>query len=70
MTIHSTSPAFKQNAHNALADKQLQQALGNVRAGFIDKRTQAADRLPEFESLRDSARDIKTHVLAHLDLYL
>ena len=70
MTIHSTSPAFKQNAHNALADKQLQQALGNVRAGFIDKRTQAADRLPEFEALRDSARDIKTHVLAHLDLYL
>ena len=70
MTIHSTSPAFKQNAHNALGDKQLQQALGNVRAGFIDKRTQAADRLPEFEALRDSARDIKNHVLAHLDLYL
>ncbi len=70
MTIHSTSPAFKQNAHNALADKQLQQALGNVRAGFIDKRTQAAERLPEFEALRDSARDIKNHVLAHLDLYL
>ncbi len=70
MTIHSTSPAFKQNAHNALADTQLQQALGNVRAGFIDKRTQAAGRLPEFEALRDSARDIKNHVLAHLDLYL
>jgi len=70
MTIHSTSPAFKRNAHNALADKQLQQALGNVRAGFIDKRTQAAERLPEFEALRDSARDIKNHVLAHLDLYL
>ncbi len=65
-----TSPAFKQNAHDALADKQLQQALGNVRAGFIDKRAQAADRLPEFEALRDSARDIKNHVLAHLDLYL
>jgi len=70
VTIHATSPAFKQNAHNALADKQLQQALGNVRAGFIDKRTQAAERLPEFEALRDSARDIKNHVLAHLDLYL
>ncbi len=65
-----TSPAFKQNAHDALGDKQLQQALGNVRAGFIDKRAQAADRLPEFEALRDSARDIKDHVLAHLDLYL
>ena len=65
-----TSPAFKQNAHDALADKQLQQALANVRAGFIDKRAQTAARLPEFEELRDSARDIKNHVLAHLDLYL
>jgi L-lactate dehydrogenase complex protein LldF len=27
-------------------------------------------RLPEFEALRDSARDIKNHALAHLDLYL
>ena len=27
-------------------------------------------RLPEFEALRDSARDIKDHTLAHLDLYL
>ena len=30
----------------------------------------AADRLPEFEALRDSARDIKNHTLDHLDLYL
>jgi L-lactate dehydrogenase complex protein LldF len=27
-------------------------------------------QLPEFEALRDSARDIKNHTLAHLDLYL
>ena len=26
--------------------------------------------LPEFESIRDAARDIKNHTLAHLDLYL
>ena len=70
MTVHSTSPQFKANAHNALGDKQLQKALGNVRAGFIDKRAKAAGKLPEFEALRDSARDIKNHVLAHLDLYL
>ena len=70
MSAHLTSPAFKANAHRALADTQLQKALGNVRAGFIDKRAAAAARLPEFEALRDSARDIKNHVLAHLDLYL
>jgi L-lactate dehydrogenase complex protein LldF len=65
-----TSPAFKQNSAAALADGQLQKALGNVRAGFIDKRRKAIDALPEFDRLRDSARDIKDHTLAHLDLYL
>jgi L-lactate dehydrogenase complex protein LldF len=71
MTIHApTSPAFKQNAHRALNDPALQRALGNVETGFIAKRKKAADKLPEFEALRDSARDIKNHTLAHLDLYL
>ncbi|MFC1456657.1 LutB/LldF family L-lactate oxidation iron-sulfur protein [Microvirga arabica] len=70
MTVHSTSPQFKQNAARALNDDQLQKALGNVKQGFIDKRQMAADKLPEFEALRDSARDIKNHTLEHLDLYL
>jgi L-lactate dehydrogenase complex protein LldF len=68
--VHTTSPQFKQNAARALADVQLQKALGNVKQGFIDKRQQAAAKLPEFEALRDSARDIKNHTLKHLDLYL
>src|SRR5215207_4968201 len=70
MTVHATSPHFKDNAKAALADEQLQIALSKVRTGFIDKRAQAAARLPEFEDLRDSARDIKDHTLTHLDLYL
>jgi len=65
-----TSPDFKQNARHALDDVQLQKALGNVRAGFIDKRLKAVGALPEFDALRDSARDIKNHTLEHLDLYL
>lgn len=65
-----TSPTFKDNARGALADAQLQKALGNVEHNFIDKRRIAADALPEFEALRDSARDIKNHTLAHIDLYL
>ncbi len=31
MTAHPTSPQFKENAARALADTQLQRALGNVR---------------------------------------
>ena len=70
MTAHPTSPYFKENAHEALKDEQLQMALSNVRQGFIDKRAAVAAKLPEFEALRDSARDIKNHTLANLDLYL
>src|SRR5215212_3009880 len=70
MTVHATSPQFKENAREALADEQLQAALAKVRRGFVEKRKAAADRLPEFEGLRDAARDIKNHTLEHLDLYL
>jgi len=64
-----TSPSFKENARAAIADAQLQRAL-TYGLGFVERRRAAADRLPEFDALRDAARDIKNHTLAHLDLYL
>jgi L-lactate dehydrogenase complex protein LldF len=68
--MQTTSLAFKDNARRALADPVLQQALSLAKSGFQEKRRAAADRLPEFEALRDRAREIKDHTLAHLDLYL
>ncbi len=68
--MEPTSHDFKDNARKALGDDQLQRALGNVRTGFISKRAEARAALPEFDRLRDQARDIKNHSLAHLDLYL
>ncbi len=65
-----TAPQFKENAARALHDPQLQKALKNVEQGFIAKRAAAAAALPEFDRLRDRAREIKNHTLAHLDLYL
>ncbi len=65
-----TSPQFKNNARRAMGDVQLQEAMGNVRQGFIGKRLTAVQGLPEFEAMRENARDIKNHTLAHLDLYL
>jgi L-lactate dehydrogenase complex protein LldF len=66
-----TSPRhFKENAHRALADPLVARSRVHIKSGFITKRRKAADRLPEFEALRDAARDIKNHTLAHLDLYL
>jgi len=68
--METTSADFKANAAAALRDVNLQKALQNTRSGFIDKRILAIDKLPEFDRLRDDARDIKNHTLAHLDLYL
>ncbi|MCB1384488.1 MAG: iron-sulfur cluster-binding protein [Nitratireductor sp.] len=65
-----TTPQFKQNVTGALADRQLQRALSHVRGNFVGKRAAAAAALPEFEALRDEARNIKNHVLENLDIYL
>ena len=69
MSAVATASRFKENAHAALSDARLQGALSSSR-NFTVRRLAAADRLPEFEALRDSARAIKDHTLAHLDLYL
>ncbi len=65
-----TTERFKENARRALADKQLQAVLGRFSHGFPVKRAQAIARLPEFDALRDAARDIKNHVLENLGAYL
>jgi L-lactate dehydrogenase complex protein LldF len=70
VTHVATSPRFKENAKAALADADLQNALKFVEVNFIARRREVADKLPEFEALRDASRDIKNHTLAHLDLYL
>jgi L-lactate dehydrogenase complex protein LldF len=68
--MEPTTGNFKDNAKDALADDKLRAALSKLSEGFPAKRREAAGRLPEFEDLRDQARDIKTHVLANLDFYL
>ena len=68
--MESSAKTFPENVNVAVADPQLQRALGKMKTGFIDKRRNAIDKLPEFEELRDAAKAIKDHTLAHLDLYL
>ncbi|QPH55830.1 lactate utilization protein B [Pontivivens ytuae] len=73
MTLHEpTTPQFKQNAHEALRDENLQSALRGARNGFVGKRAAARAKLgeDEFDGLRDAARDLKNHVLANLADYL
>ena len=54
----------------ALTDEPLQRALADVPAGFVAGRQRARAELPEFDRLRRTARDIRDHTLAHLDVYL
>ena len=68
--MEATTRNFERNARKALADTKLQEALARLSHGFPAKRRQAIARLPEFEALRDAARDIKNHVLENLDFYL
>jgi len=64
------SKEFKERAVFAIHDASLQQALGKARGGFVGKRAQQAAELPEFEQLREEAKNTKNEILANLDHYL
>ena len=68
--MDASSRTFVANARAGLKDAALQTSLARFQGGFQVKRAEAAQRLPEFEALRDEARAIKDHTLAHLDHYL
>ncbi|MEM7545030.1 MAG: lactate utilization protein B [Pseudomonadota bacterium] len=71
MSLHEpTTRQFKQNVKKAMADANLQKAMSSAGAGFVGKRATARAGVPEFDEIRDAARDLKNHVLDHLDLYL
>ncbi len=70
MTQPVNSPYFNENARKALDDPDLQQALSRFETGFIERRRVTVGRLPEYDEMRDAARDLKDHILSHLDLYL
>jgi L-lactate dehydrogenase complex protein LldF len=71
VSLHEpTTPAFKANAHAALGDANLQAALRGSRGNFVQKRAKAREALPEFDALRDRAREIKDAAIADLDLWL
>jgi len=71
MTVHQpTTPNFTENARRALADRNLQSAMKGGAGGFVTKRAAARAAVPEFDAIRDAARDLKNHVLANLGHYL
>ncbi|HRN84760.1 MAG TPA: LUD domain-containing protein, partial [Hyphomicrobium sp.] len=61
---------FRENARTALGDAKLAKALGGLPTGLVAQRAAAKARVPEFETLRTAARDIRDHTLSNLDVYL
>ena len=64
-----TTQSFVDNAREALSDARLGEAIRFAGRGSVARRQAVVDRLPEFDALRDAARDIKTHTLQYLDVY-
>ncbi len=64
------TPAFRTRIRQALADATLREALDRATAAFRASRAQAFAHLPDAEAVRDRARAIRAHTIAHLDRYL
>lgn len=68
MTVPSR--AFRERIQRAMADPVLQAALDRAIPSFLVSRAQAFASLPDAEAVRDRARAIRAHTMAHLDRYL
>lgn len=66
----STAPAFPVAAHTALANQQLRANVARATNTIRGKRAIRVEEMPDWQALRQSASDIKSHTLAHLDHYL
>ena len=68
--MQPTSRHFQVNAESALREPNLQSALKQLESGFVAGRQRCYDALPEFEALRDRAKEVLDHTLDNLDAYL
>jgi L-lactate dehydrogenase complex protein LldF len=62
--------SFNVRAHDALSDTNLQSALAKAGGGFIHKRQTAASAEPDFERMRDQAKEVRERSLRDLDIYI
>ena len=61
---------FEKNSERALADPLLQSALRTAMVRFRLLQRDAIGEIPDWQALREHARAVKAHALAHLDRYL
>ena len=70
MPTYLGMPAFPVAARTAVADSQLRANLAHATHTIRAKRAGAVAELADWEELRQAAKAIKDHTLAHLDTYL
>jgi len=68
--MQANSRQFRINSTAALHQPKLQAALKQLELGFVAGRARCYEQLPEFEALRDRAREVLNHTLDNLDAYL
>ena len=70
MPTYLGMPAFPAAARTAVANSQLRANLTHATHTIRAKRAGAVAELADWEQLRQAAKEIKDHTLAHLDTYL
>ena len=74
MSIHvgesEHAPAFAKSAKTLLANTQLRRNVRRATDIIRGKRAKVVGEMPDWEQLRESAKQIKTNVLRNLDQYL
>ena len=74
MSVHvgeaEKAPDFPNAARQLLSNTQLRYNVRRATDIIRAKRAKVVGELPDWQPLRDSARDIKRHVMRHLDEYL
>lgn len=64
------APAFPDAARDALGNAQLRRNVKRATDTIRGKRALVVGETPDWEELREAGRQIKAHVLRHLDAYL
>ena len=68
--MRARAQGFPRRAREALIDDDLRSALDTLKGGMLERRRLAFEQLPEHQAIRNWAREVKDHTLAHLDYYL
>lgn len=65
-----TSPSFPVAARSMLQDTQLRKNVRHATEVIQAKRARVVEEMPDWQQLRESARQIREHAMANLDHYL